>query len=83
MIPHAIKQVDDPVGIQIQIRHLLPEPVGAHLVCASELGLRQLTGEQEDQLTLLQLGKARDGTPAAPDPEASRASGGRSRCPGV
>jgi hypothetical protein len=83
MIRRGIEQVNDPVRIQIQGRHLLPKPLGAVLVGPDELGLRQLTGEEEDQLTLFDLGKAPGRPPTAPGPERSRAAGGRHRRPAL
>lgn len=80
MVRHAIKQVDDPVWIQIERRHLLPEPLGALLVGPQELGLHQLAGEQEDQLALLQGRKAearRLSLPPAAPPPGSRTGTGR------
>jgi hypothetical protein len=83
MIRHAIEEMDDPVWFQIQGRHLLPEPLGAVLVGPSELGLRQLTGEEENQLTLFQLGKAPGRPPATTGLKACQAAGGRLRRPAL
>jgi hypothetical protein len=58
MVGHAIEQGDDPIGIQVQIGRFLPKPVGTGLVGLLELGLGQLAGEEKQQLTLLQGGKA-------------------------
>jgi len=58
MVRHAIQQVNDSVWIQIQGRRLLPQPLAAGLVGPHKLGLHQLTGEQKNQLALLQCGKA-------------------------
>jgi hypothetical protein len=82
MVRHAVKQVDDPVRIQIEGRHLLPEPLGAALVGSNKLGLRQLTGEPEGQLTLLLFSKARGGPPATTGRAAWRADRRRPCRPG-
>jgi hypothetical protein len=83
MVRHAVEQMDDPVRIQIQGRHFPPEAPGALLVGPNELGLRQLTGEKEDQLALLPLGKAEGWPPRAPGPRAREAGGGRLRRPAL
>jgi hypothetical protein len=54
VVGHAIEQVDEAIGIQIQGCRLLPELLGAGLVGPLELGLGQLAGEEEQQLTFLQ-----------------------------
>ena len=68
MVCHAVEQVDDPVRIQIQGRHLLPKALGAVLVGPQKLGLHQLAGEPKDQLALLERGKAEDGNGTVPRP---------------
>jgi hypothetical protein len=83
MVRHAIEQVDDPVGIQIEGRHFLPEPLCADLIGPSELGLRQLTGEQKDQLALFLFGEAKGGPPAPSGRGAWEADGGRPCRPGL
>lgn len=53
VVGHAIEQVDKAIGIQIQGCRLLPELLGADLVGPLKLGLGQLAGEEEQQLTFL------------------------------
>jgi hypothetical protein len=59
VVGHAIEQVDEPIRIQLEGCCLLPELLGAGLVGLPELGLGQLAGEEEQQLTLFQGRKTR------------------------
>jgi len=82
MVCHAVEQVDDPVRIQIQGRHLLPKPLGAVLVGPQKLGLHQLAGEPKDQLALLERSKAEGAhltVPGPAPPPGARAGPGAGR----
>jgi hypothetical protein len=58
VVADAVHQGGDPLGIELQGRHLLPQPPAALPVGAHELGVHQLAGEQEHQLLLLAGRKA-------------------------
>lgn len=58
MVGHAIKQMNDPIWIQLEGRRFLPEPRGAGLVRLHKLRLGQLAGDQIQQLALLASRKA-------------------------
>lgn len=77
MVRHAVEQMDDPFGIQIQVGRLLPEPLAAGLIRPHKLGLHKLAGELEQQLAPLQ-GRptpARRLAPGCPPPLPRRATG--------
>lgn len=58
VITDAVEQGRDPFRIDLEGRHLLPEPLAALPVGQQELGLGQVAGEQEHQLLLLESGEA-------------------------
>jgi hypothetical protein len=62
VVGHAIEHVDEAIGIQLEGCRLLPELFGADLVGLPELGLGQLAGEDEQQLTFFQGRKIRGGS---------------------
>ncbi len=84
MVRHAIQQMNDPLRIQLEGGHLLPEPLAAVLIRPRELGLRQLPRELVHQLTLLQVRKGQGcrppipGTAPSPWPSAAGRGGVRS-----
>lgn len=53
VVADAVEQRRDPLGVQLQGRRFLPEPLAACPVAPDDLGLHQLAGEQEHQLLLL------------------------------
>lgn len=53
MVVDAIHQRRDPLGVEFKGRHFLPEALAALPVAAHDLGVDQLTGQQEDQLLFL------------------------------
>jgi hypothetical protein len=58
VIGDAVHQRRDPVRIELQGRHLLPQAQAALPIGAHDLGIHQLAGEQEHQLLLLAVRKA-------------------------
>jgi hypothetical protein len=54
VVAHAIEEVDEAIGIQLECCCLLPELLSAGLVGLPELGFGQLAGEEEQQLTFFQ-----------------------------
>jgi hypothetical protein len=81
MIRDAVEQTRDPLGIQVEGGHLLPEPLGADRIRSRELGLRQLARELEHQLTLLQIREAQGWRQPLPGPTPP-ARGCATRIPG-
>ena len=53
MVADAIEQRRDPVWVQLQVRHLLPEALAALPVSPHELGFDQLARQQKHELLLL------------------------------
>lgn len=53
VVADFVDQRRDPLGIELEGRHLLPEALAALPVAAPDLCLDQLTGEQEHQLLFL------------------------------
>lgn len=53
VVADAVDQGRDPIRIQLQGRHLLPQPLAALPVGPHDLGVNQLAAEQEHQLLLL------------------------------
>ena len=83
VVRHAVKQVDDPLRIQLKGGHLLPEASGAVLIRTHKLSLRQLARQLKDQLALLEVRKGQGGgrrpilcTPPAAGPSAGGIRGG-------
>lgn len=54
----AVEEGDEAIRVEIQGRHLPPEPLGAGAVGPHELRFGQLAHEQEQELLLLQIGEA-------------------------
>jgi hypothetical protein len=61
-----VEKGGDPLRIDLQGRHLLPEALGHLRVGQLELSGRQLAHQQEHQLLLLAFGKAALKSAAAP-----------------
>lgn len=53
----SVKQGCDPLGVDLQGVHLIPEPLGQGRVSPFELGGCQLAHEQKHQLLLFAFGK--------------------------
>jgi len=88
MVRHAVKQMNDPLRIQLKGGHLLPEPLAAVPIRPRELGLRHLAGEPEHQLALFPVREALGCRHAFPGPAPSarasaRGCGGGLRPPGA
>lgn len=72
-IQAGIEQGRDPLRIDLEDSHFLPEPFGGRTISTPELGIRQLLSEQHDQRLLFADGER---SPAEPGGDAD-AGGGR------